>query len=152
MDDHFTRKALMSVSACVDRILQLSRLDTLRVPSAVTNGYLMEATRTYIFGFPQASVALSRATLDQALKEALGYQLNRRRVLSKDLIQEAYEKHILDSNMRSWSRGIARAGNDVMHEKPTTMEKSLEVLDKVRGVLEHIYRISSTHTISPYNS
>ena len=63
-------------SASVKRLMKLSRLEALRLPSKVTNGYLREAVRTYIFGFPQASIALSRAALEQALKENLGHQLS----------------------------------------------------------------------------
>jgi hypothetical protein len=139
LDDHFTRTALMSVSECVNRILQLSRLDSLRVPSVVTNGYLREATRTYIFGFPQASVALSRATLEQAIKETLGRQGHRDFISFQKLLEEARRCNVLDDAMERCASEVAKAGNDVMHERPTTLDEAFDVLSKLRGLLKHIY-------------
>jgi hypothetical protein len=55
-------------------LMKLSHLQAQEVPSQVTNTYVQEAVRTYILGLPLASVALSRAAMEQALKEGLGYQ------------------------------------------------------------------------------
>jgi hypothetical protein len=74
LDDRFTREAVEGVPGCVRRMMQLSRMEGARVASHATNVYLREATRTFVFGFPQASISLSRAALEQALKEILGYQ------------------------------------------------------------------------------
>jgi len=64
-----------AVPGYVSRIMQLSRLEGTMIPSDITNGYMREAARTYIYGLPLATVALSRAALEQALKEKLGKQL-----------------------------------------------------------------------------
>lgn len=77
LDGRFTRDAINAVPGYLTRTMELSRLEGSRTPSEVTNGYMREVVRTYIFGFPQASIALSRAALEQALKEELGYQGNR---------------------------------------------------------------------------
>jgi hypothetical protein len=37
------------------------------------------------------------------------------------------------------SSQIADKGNEVLHEKPTTLPEALEVLVQLRGVLLHIY-------------
>ena len=59
LDDRFTVEAVDGVQSSVKRLMKLSRLEAMRLPSTVTNGYLREAVRTYIFGFPQASIALA---------------------------------------------------------------------------------------------
>jgi hypothetical protein len=76
---------LIEASDFAVRIPMVGRCDSInaavaaegsRVPSKTTNTYLQGAVRTYVFGFPQASLALSRAALEQALKENLARQLS----------------------------------------------------------------------------
>lgn len=139
LDDHFTRDLIGKVSGYVNRTLQLSRVQSSGQPSSITNGYLREAVRTYILGLPQASVALSRAALEQALKEQLALQLSGEFIKFQDLLKEAKKWNILDSTMELCAREVANAGDEVMHERPTTLPAALEVLDKLRGLLQHIY-------------
>ena len=139
LDERFTKEVVYAVSGYVKRTLQLSRMEGSKVPSNITNGYLQEAVRTYILGLPQASVALSRAALEQALKEKLGLQLSGQYKAFQNLLDDARKWHILDKAMELCAREVANAGDGVMHEKPTTLAESLDVLTKLRGVLRHIY-------------
>lgn len=139
LDRHFTCDLLKAVPGYVERTMQLSRLQGLSLPSTTTNGYLQEAFRTYIFGLPQASVALSRAAMEQALKERLGRQLSGDFVTFQKLLEEALKWNILDRTMELCARDVANAGDNVLHEKPTTLPKALGVLDKLRGLLQHLY-------------
>ena len=139
LDDRFTRDLIDKVSGYVDRTLQLSRLQASGKPSSITNGYLREAVRTYILGLPQASVALSRAALEQALKEGIGYQSTRTFVEMNDLLDEAESARVIDRTVRKMARELADDADDVLHEKPTTLAKAYEVLVKLRGVLQHVY-------------
>lgn len=141
LDDRFTRDLIDKVSGCVGRTLQLSRLQASSRASSVTNGYLREAVRTYILGLPQASVALSRAALEQALKEKLALQLSGEFITFQDLLKEARKWNILDGTMEMCARDVANAGDEVMHEKPTTLPRALEVLDQLRGLLQHVYSV-----------
>ena len=141
LDDRFTRDLIDKVSGCVDRTLQLSRLQATGKASSITNGYLREAVRTYILGLPQASVALSRAALEQALKEKLARQLSGEFITFQDLLKEAKKWNILDGTMEMCARDVANAGDEVMHEKPTTLPRALEVLDQLRGILHHVYSV-----------
>jgi hypothetical protein len=141
LDDRFTRDLTSGVSGFVNRTMQLSRLQASGRASEVTNGYLREAVRTYIFGLPQASVALSRAALEQALKEKLALQLSGEFRTFQDLLQEARKWNILDGTMELCARDVANAGDEVMHEKPSTLSKALEILDKLRGILQHVYSV-----------
>jgi hypothetical protein len=139
LDERFTRDVIDAVSGYVQRTMELSRLEGSRVPSKLTNGYLQEAVRTYILGLPQASVALSRAALEQALKENIGYQGTGTFVRMNDLLDEAEAAHIIDQTVRQMAREIADKADDVLHEKPTSLVNASEVLIKLRGVLQHVY-------------
>lgn len=141
LDDYFTRDVLSAVSGYVNRTMQLSRLQASGRASDTTNGYLREAVRTYIFGLPQASVALSRAALEQALKERMALQLSGEFIKFQDLLKEARKWNLLDAEMEQRARDIANAGDDVMHEKPTNLSKALEVLNKLRDVLQHVFSV-----------
>jgi hypothetical protein len=145
LDDRFTVEAVDGVQSSVKRLMKLSRLEAMRLPSKVTNGYLREAVRTYIFGFPQASIALSRAALEQALKENLGHQLSGDHLKMDGLLKEARKWGLLDRTMELCAREVAKAGDGVLHEKPTTDSKALEVLDKLRGLLQHIYSVTGRY-------
>lgn len=139
LDERFTRDVISAVPGYVNRTLELSRLEGSRLPSKITNGYLREAVRTYIFGLPQASVALCRAAMEQALKENLGYQGSRTFVQMSGLLDEAEGAGIIDDKIRAMGREIANDADDVLHEKPTDLKKAYDVLVKLRGLLQHIY-------------
>lgn len=139
LDDRFTRDAANAVPGYVRRIMQLSRVEGTSTPSRITNGYMQEAVRTYILGLPQASIALSRAALEQAIKEKLGLQLSREFRTFQDLLKEARKWNILDDIMEKCAREVANAGDDVLHDRPADLRKALEVLDKLRGLFRHIY-------------
>ena len=90
---------------------------------------------------PQASVALCRAALEQALKESLGLQLTGAFISFQELLKDARKWNVLDDAMEDMARDVANAGDEVMHEKPTDLRMAGEVLTKVRGLLQHIYSV-----------
>jgi Domain of unknown function (DUF4145) len=139
LDERFTRDLIDAVSGYVRRTMRLSRLEGSRTPSQVTNGYLREAVRTYVMGLPQASVALSRAALEQALKENLGYQGTGTFVEMNNLLEEAEGAQVIDKTIRRLARRIADEADDVLHERPTSLDKAYDVLVMLRGVLQHVY-------------
>jgi hypothetical protein len=115
LDERFTRDVIGAVPGYVGRTMRLSRLKASRAPSKMTTGYLREAARTYIFGLPQASIALSRAALEQALKENLGYQGTGTFVKMEDLLDEARGAGVIDTVIRKAARQIANDADDVLH-------------------------------------
>jgi hypothetical protein len=139
LDERFTRDVVAAVPGFVRRTLELSRLEGSRIPSKITNGYLQEAVRTYIFGFPQASIALSRAALEQALKEELGHQGKRIFLDMNGLLNEAEGSGTIDGVIRRTARRIATEADTVLHEIPADLAKAYDVLLMLRGVLQHIY-------------
>jgi len=139
LNDRYTRDVIRAVPGYVSRTMKLSRLEGSGVPSKTTNTYLREATRTYIYGLPQASIALCRAAMEQALKENLGHQGVRTRMDMNQLLDEAEGGQIVDGSIRRMAQQIAKAANDVLHEKPADLPKAYEVLLMLRGVLQHLY-------------
>ena len=139
LDERFTRDLIKGVPGYVERTMQLSRLDASRLPSKTTNSYLQEAVRTYIFGLPQASVALSRAALEQSLKENLGYQGTPTSIEMNTLLDEAEGAGVIDKTIRRLARKVANEANNVLHERPTSLAKTYEVLAMLRSVLQHLY-------------
>jgi hypothetical protein len=139
LDERSTRDAITAVRGNVQRTLQLSRLEGSHIPSKITNRYLQEAARTYTLGLPQASVALCRAALEQALKENLGYQGTGTFVKMEDLLDEAQSAGVIDGFNRKIAIQIADEADDVLHEKPVDSSKAFAVLLALRGVLKHVY-------------
>jgi hypothetical protein len=68
LDSYYVRKFLKDVPKLVQRTMQLSALGMKTVPSTAVSFYLREATRCFIYGFWGASVAMSRAALEQGLQ------------------------------------------------------------------------------------
>lgn len=139
LNSRYTRDLIAAVPGYVRRTMELSRLEGSRLPSKITNGYLREAVRTYIYGLPQASVALCRAAMEQALKENLGYQGTGTFVEMKSLLDESEGAGIIDGPIRRMARKIADAADDVLHERPTDLQQASEVMVMLRGVLQHLY-------------
>jgi len=139
LDNCFTRQLLKGVGGCVERTMKLSALEAESKPSMVTSQYLREAVQTYVFGLAQASVALSRAALEQALKEKMGYQGTRWFGDMGILLDEAEAAGVIDRPVREMARSVYRNANDVLHEKPASLTTAFDVLLSLRGVLQHIY-------------
>lgn len=139
LDEFYTREVVRAVRGYVQRTMNLSRLQAARTPSTTTNSYLREAVRTYVFGFPQASIALSRAALEQALKEELGHQDRKVFLEMNSLLDEAEGAGVIDGVIRRTARRIATEADGVLHEKPADLAKAYNVLLMLRGVLQHIY-------------
>jgi hypothetical protein len=108
LDEHYTRQLIAGVPGYVERTMEFSRMEAERVPSEVTNTYLREAVRTYIFGLPQACVALSRAALEQALKETLGRQGSGEHVSFQYLVGQAETWGVLDKTASRTARKLER--------------------------------------------
>ncbi|MBZ5523275.1 MAG: DUF4145 domain-containing protein [Acidobacteriia bacterium] len=138
IDDYYTRQQLENMSSFVYRTLSLSQLETAHIPSQQTRTYVREATRTYIYGLNQATVALCRAAVEQCLKEKLGRQGDGRYLEFRELVKESRKWNVLDDTTEPLAREIARAGDSVLHEKPIAESQALEILIKTRGLLQQI--------------
>ncbi len=137
LDRLYVREVVVAVPGYVSRTLQLSGLARGRRPKNVVSKYLAEAVRCYIFGFPLASIALSRAVLEQAVKECMIGQPEGASL--KDKIDQVVDEQSLDHATGKMAKDVATAGNNVLHEKPVSLTEAFDVLVKVRGFLEVLY-------------
>jgi hypothetical protein len=140
LDEHYVLQQIENVPDLVRRTLQLSQLNARSTPSRQTNRYISEASKAYIQGFPLASVAMSRAALEQALKERLGMQGDQHFYMLKNLLEEALKWNLLSPTGFYAARDLAKKCDAVLHERPVENEKeALTILSGVRSLLEEIY-------------
>ena len=139
LDAHYSREVVEAISGYVNRTMELSRFDAVTIPSKVTASFLREAIQAFVFGLPQASIALSRAALEQALKENIGYQSTKTYVEYKQLFDEAEGAKVLDGGTRKKAEVIVKVGSDVLHERTSKTDEALDVLITLRDVLQTIY-------------
>jgi|CZKF01.1.fsa_nt_gi hypothetical protein len=133
----YLRDVVAAVPGYVSRTLQFSGLAVGLKSKEVVSKYLAEAVRTYIFGFPLASIALSRAVLEHAVKERMigppeGASLSA-------WIEQVADERDLDDAITDMARSVTKTGNKVLHQKPVKLPEAFDVLVKVRKFLEALY-------------
>jgi hypothetical protein len=137
LDRLYVRDAVAAVPGYVTRTLQLSGLAAEHKTKEVVSKYLAEAVRTYIFGFPLATIALSRAVLEHAVRERMigppeGTTLSA-------WIEQVSDERDLDDAVTDMARSVTKTGNKVLHQKPVKLPEAFDVLIKVRKFLEALY-------------
>jgi hypothetical protein len=132
-------QALEHIPKTVKRLTQMSKLAALHSPSEQTGVYIREAARTYVYGFMQASAAMSRAALEQGLKDRLAHQDPGDSIKFQELVDEAKKWNILDDKTARAARDTANKANSVLHSEPIGDSRALDVLIEVRGLLQQIY-------------
>jgi len=137
LDRLYVREVVTAVPGYVSRTLQLSGLTPGRKPKDAVSKYLAEAVRCYIFGFPLASIALSRAVLEQALKEC-AIQVPTDRYLSAWIDQVAEERNLDDATVEL-AKSVERTGNQILHQRPLGLSVAFDALINVRKFLEALY-------------
>jgi hypothetical protein len=139
IDRVLTCRALEDVPRMVKRLTRMSKLTALCSPSGQTGVYIREAARTYVYGFMQASAAMSRAALEQALKERLALQGTSVFITFQDLVDDAKKWKILDDKTARAVRDTAKKADSVLHAEPIGEDGAFDVLIEVRGLLQQIY-------------
>lgn len=122
--------------------MRLSQMLPRKMPSAATNMYLKEATKSYIFGLWQGCIALSRAAIEEGLRGEVANELTVRNPKLPDLITAAIRLRLVDDEHARMAGQVEMAGNQVLHEKPSNENQGLAVLAAVRNVLLHLYGLS----------
>jgi hypothetical protein len=141
LDSYYVRKVLKEAPKLVQRTLQLETMATQEIPLTDGAFYLREATRCYIHGFWAACVALSRAALEQALKEAVAkatgtsaseYKLSK-------LVESARALRLADPAVLSLAEQVRIAGNRTVHNKASNQREAWDTLIAVRAVMLALY-------------
>jgi hypothetical protein len=103
-------------------------------PASVV-AYLRESTRCWLYGFHGASVALSRACLEDSLKARL--------LMSgelESLIDAADRRGLLDDCAVKMADAIRKVGNRFLHGRQITEKESRETLDATRSIVEQLFQ------------
>jgi hypothetical protein len=104
--------------------------------------YLREAAQCYVAGLPQAAVALSRAAVENRLKEVCGKRFGKAAVENADLktlIDDvATRGQLLSKDARDRAHIVRRAGNQVLHDEPTASD-ALAVVESARDVIKFLH-------------
>jgi len=143
LDEFYCRDILKEVPAIVERTLKLSHL-TLSGISDSEFVYLREAANCYIFGLPEAAVALARAAVEDCLRSKLA------KFFGKDTVARADLKDLLD-NLAPRGKTLSREGrilahkvrvaaNDVLHPPATGQVDAMGVIEAARAVILELSR------------
>jgi hypothetical protein len=140
LDMCYTREVLRLIPKLVKRTMKLSFILPGKFPSDPTNVFLREASRAYIFGFWQASVAMSRAALEQGLRDRLRDRLGGgAEAKLYQLVKMAVGAGLLDKTHSELANKVELAGNEILHGKPGTDRTAWEALLAARGALVHLF-------------
>ena len=117
-----------------------------RTPSQEVVFFLREATRCYLYGFFQASVAMTRSALenglDQSLKGKFGHEADKalRDLKLHKKINAASNYKLLTGPARVCANRVRIDGNQAVHDQPKSESVALERLHDVRKVLNELFR------------
>lgn len=142
-DDLLVREFLLQAPKLAARAARLSPIVARMAPNAPNAPitlYLKEATRAYIFGFWSSSIVLSRAAMEQALKDRLNKGEQGETKLT-DLIKEALWTGALDRAHESLASKVQLEGNSWLHGRrgAEPADCAWETLSAARGVISHLF-------------
>jgi hypothetical protein len=140
-DELYTRDFLAKTKKVVERTMRLTAMIPKATPDHGVNLYLREATRCFIFGFWDSSVALSRATLELALKD----RLKSKRLKPTDdhlpvLLDAAHKAHLIDGAHYQKGDRVRLDGKRVLHHGLRADHRlAYQTLKGTREVLNYLY-------------
>jgi hypothetical protein len=148
LDSRYSHEVLEVLRKIVARVGTLDKLPPLTTPNRSVRAAFDEAHRCYLYGFPIASAALCRTTLEAALREAL------RAVTEKDITSETDlygmlglqgAKRLL-GGLCGFADEVRIAGNYAVHhadifEQKYPPSKLQEIVGKTRMLIEHLYAL-----------
>jgi hypothetical protein len=141
LDSYYVRKCLNDAPKLVQRTMQLSAIGMKTVPSTAVGFYIREATRCFVYGFWGASVAMSRAALEQGLKEKVSGSsgVSGTRFELSDLVEAAGRLRLTDGATLGLADQVRVTGNRVIHARTSSHEEAWDTLTATRAVLMAIY-------------
>lgn len=142
LDDCLSRLMVSEIPQMVSRALQLEPMSMHQDHQIDEDPYLRESTRCYLFGLFNASVALSRSALAQALCKKIPTLLqgksNEERL--KILIKMARSSVLKQStDICDLTDEVRRTANGIIHGKMCQQLAALRVLGDTRQILQTLY-------------
>lgn len=139
LDEYFIREMIRKVPKMVERTMRLSNLGVEKAPPEQLNLYLQEASKCFVLGLPQASIALCRAALEQGIRERLKEVGVSPAGELSELIEMAARSKVLSGASLQLANEVRRAGNRALHYGSSTDKNASDVLLKVRLVLVDLF-------------
>lgn len=143
LDQMYCRILLQEVPNFVKRTQALRAITLSGISNAEYFVYLREAAHCYISGLPQAAVALSRAAVENRLKEVCAKRFGRAAVDNTDLIKliddVAARGQILSKQGRDLAHLVRMAGNEVLHDEPTNSDVARRVVEAARDIIRALH-------------
>jgi hypothetical protein len=141
LDDHYSRYFLREVPKVVKRALKLEPVFIKRPIAERVEIYVREATRAYLFGLFQASIALARSALEESLK---GHLRADAPVLAQSdelvaLLRVAERSKLLNSSLIQSAHDVRKTANAVLHGTRCGDLDAFGVLIKTRKVLDALH-------------
>ena len=141
-NEFYCKAFLEKIPKMAERTRTLPTLRTKTPVDRATNLYLREATRSYILGIWDAAVALSRATVEEALEVRLKQTIPGLKGGLDELLKLAERFGVLDREQLSAAGRVQRRGNMVLHTKPATEEDARSAIVDVRSVVTYLYGVA----------
>lgn len=137
LDDFWCRYLLKEVPSIVERVQKLETLTVEDAPSELVRLYFTQAMKCYAIGLPEASMALMRACLEHALRDALPHAEQTQKL--EDLLKAAGYFRKLDNAHLHMAYRVKELGNRVMHKASCSSEEAFEAVTMLRAVLGALY-------------
>jgi hypothetical protein len=139
LDELYSRDLLREVPQIVERTRSLSQMSLSNISQRESFIYLREAANCYIFGLPQAAVALARAAIEAPLRVAASKQFGAAVIgeagLFKIIDDYAVRGKLLSRTGLSLAHKVRIAADTVLHERATTTDDALEIIEAARAVI-----------------
>jgi len=139
-EDHFVAEGVMLAPEKARRLTRLAPILIEERPKPEVFGYLIEASRCFVHGFFQATIALSRSALESGLNDRLEKSLGR--TPSVDLaekINQAARFKFLSPEIAVQANQVRAMANKVLHKTTASEEQAFDSLIQVRAVLRETY-------------
>jgi hypothetical protein len=140
IDAILSKEAVDRIDDAVDTLLSFDPVLVTELPKADVSLYLKEATRCYLFGFNQGTVALCRAAIELALDE----RLSKAELLPPTNLQAkiklAKDRKLIDEDAAILAHAVRKAGKTVLHKQAASAKNARDALDATRGALIRFYK------------
>jgi len=140
VDDFYSHEVVANIPRMVSRFVRLCPALAGVIPSGEVSVYLREATRCFIYGFFQASIALCRAALEAGLNEHLERRLGA--VPAQDLVDKidaAQRLRLISGQGAHLAHEVRTTARSVLHRKPVKSNLAFDTLVQSRGFLKELY-------------
>jgi hypothetical protein len=144
MDQIYSRALLRMVPEFVERTQSLKNVTLKEIADTDAFVYLREAANCYISGLPLATVALSRAAVENRLRDVCSKHFGKTAINAAEFVEliDRFSKGILPSEGRELAHVVRTSGNAVLHPKDrntASFATALKVFEAARTVIQMLH-------------